>query len=167
MRPFNWRWLPIVAGFSLRGLPLWGQGSAAAQFLAEGDRLAWLKNWQSAEPFFARAETAFHEAGDKRNELYAKVSRLRGELPKLSLMETSQALADTLDNPLTQNDLPLRLRCLVVKGDVDLDLDTELAERDWTEALSIASKLNDPAWINRANGELGIIAFCTETVARP
>jgi tetratricopeptide (TPR) repeat protein len=74
-------------------------------------------------------------------------------------MEPSQELANTLDNPLTQNDLPLRLRCLVVKGDVDLDFDTELAERDWTEALSIATKLNDPAWINRANGELGIIAF--------
>jgi len=95
MRPINWRWLPIVAGLSLLRLPLWGQGSTADQFLAEGDRLAWLKNWQSAEPFFAKAETAFHEAGDKRNELYAKVSRLRGELPKLSLMATSQELADT------------------------------------------------------------------------
>jgi hypothetical protein len=46
-----------------------------------------------------------------------------------------------------------------VKGDVDLDFDTALAARDWTEALSIAKRLEDTAWINRANGELGIISF--------
>jgi len=58
-----------------------------------------------------------------------------------------------------EQDLRLRLRCLVVKGDVDLDLDAQLAERDWTEALEIAAKLKDDAWMNRATGELGIISF--------
>jgi hypothetical protein len=40
------------------------------------------------------------------------------------------------------------------KGDVDLDFDTDLAARDWTEALSVANTLGNAAWIN-ANGELG------------
>ena len=40
-----------------------------------------------------------------------------------------------------------------------MDFDTDLAERDWTEALSIAKTLGDSPWINRANGELGLISF--------
>jgi hypothetical protein len=81
MRPINWRWLPILAGLSLLRLPLWGQGSAAGQFLAEGDRLAWLKNWQSAEPFFAKAETAFHQAGDKRTSYTRKSAACEASFP--------------------------------------------------------------------------------------
>ena len=46
-----------------------------------------------------------------------------------------------------------------MKGDVDLDFDTALAARDWTEVLSIAKHLEDAAWVNRSNGELGIISF--------
>src|SRR5580698_3856309 len=47
----------------------------AERLLADGDRLAWLKNWQAAEPFFEKAEILFRERGDKRNELYARISR--------------------------------------------------------------------------------------------
>jgi len=143
----------VVAG------QLHSQVRDAERLLTEGDHLAWLKNWQAAEPYFEKAETAFRASGDSRNALYAEVSRLRGALPKLSLIETSQALAEKLDDPLMKADLTLRLRCLVVKGDVDLDLDTELAKSDWTEALEIATKLNEEAWMNRATGELGIISF--------
>src|SRR6202022_2866956 len=101
----------------------------------------------------------FRELGDKRNELYARVSRMRGQLPSRGLFETSTYLASVLDDPLTRDDARLRLRCLTVKGDVDLDFDTALAARDWTEVLSIAKHLEDAAWVNRANGELGIISF--------
>ena len=131
----------------------------AKHLLAEGDRLAWLKNWQAAEPFFEKAEAVFRERGDRRNELYAQISRIRGELPRRGLFETSTFLDSLLDDPLLKTDAQLRLRCLTVKGDVDLDFDTDLAARDWTEALSIAKTLGDSAWINRANGELGVISF--------
>ena len=117
------------------------------RLLAEGDRIGWLKNWQKAEPFFARAEVLFREGGDRRNELYSRVSRIRGELQKRGLFETSTLLASILDDPLLKNDPQLRLRCLTVKGDVDLDFDTDLAARDWTEALSVAKSLGDSAWI--------------------
>ena len=33
-----------------------GKQSEAERLLTDGDRLAWLKNWQAAEPFFERAE---------------------------------------------------------------------------------------------------------------
>ena len=127
--------------------------------LAEAERLAWLKNWTRAEPLFASAERAFAARGDRRNELYALISKLRGQLPQLPNAEVSQTLADLLTDPLVKSDQRLRLRCLVVKGDTDLDMDAGLAERDWTEALALAKALNDKGWESRATGELGILAF--------
>src|SRR5579863_4215105 len=121
------------------------QQDDAKHLLAEGDRLAWLKNWQAAEPFFAKAEALFRAGGDRRNELYAQISRIRGELQRRGLFETSTLLDSILDDPLLKNDPQLRLRCLTVKGDVDLDFDTDLAARDWTEALAIAKNLGDSA----------------------
>lgn len=150
--------LCILTGLLLPGISR-AQQDDAKHLLAEGDRLAWLKNWQAAEPFFAKAETLFRADGDRRNELYAQISRIRGELQRRGLFETSTLLDSILDDPLLKNDPQLRLRCLTVKGDVDLDFDTDLAARDWTEALAIAKNLGDSAWINRANGELGVISF--------
>jgi tetratricopeptide (TPR) repeat protein len=127
--------------------------------LAEADRLAWLKNWYRAEPLFAQAERLFAARGDRRNELYAHIGRLRGELPRRANAEVSQELADLLIDPVVKGDARLRLRCLVVKGDTDLDMDVGLAERDWTEALGLAKGLGDKRWESRATGELGIIAL--------
>ena len=131
----------------------------AADLLAEADRLAWLKNWSRAEPLFSKADEMFTAAGDERNALYARISAIRGRLPQLRLIEVSQTLSDYLDNPIVQNDPKLKLRCLVVKGDVDLDFDDGLAQTDWTEALTLAKSLKDPDWEARATGELGIITF--------
>ena len=151
--------LAVYAVAFVLGHSAFGQQGEAERLIAEGDKLAWLKNWQAAEPFFEKAEVLFRERGDKRNELYARISRMRGQLPSRGLFETSTYLASVLDDPLTKDDARLRLRCLTVKGDVDLDFDTALAARDWTEVLSIAKRLEDAAWVNRANGELGIISF--------
>src|ERR1700689_1538434 len=151
--------LAVYAGMLLIGHSAFGQDGEAERLLTDGDKLAWLKNWQAAEPFFEKAEILFRERGDKRNELYARMSRMRGQLPSRGLFETSTYLASVLDDPLTKDDARLRLLCLTVKGDVDLDFDTALAARDWTEVLSIAKRLEDAAWVNRANGELGIISF--------
>ena len=134
-------------------------GLTPEQQLAEAERLAWLKNWSKAEPFFAVAETGFTARGDRRNALFAKISRIRAELPRRALAATSDELAALLDEPLVQADSDLKLRCLVVKGDVDLDHDVELAHRDWTEARAVAEQLGHKAWVNRADGELGIVAF--------
>src|SRR5713226_4756299 len=45
--------------------------------LAEANRLAWLFNWPKAEPLYVRAEKLFKEKGDTRNEIYARVGRIR------------------------------------------------------------------------------------------
>jgi len=129
------------------------------EFLAEADRLAWLRVWTRAEPLYAQAREAFLKRGDSRNALYAEVSRLRGQLPTLAVPEVSERLSEYLDHPLVQSDDRLRLRVLVIKGETDEDLDPSLSQRSWTEVLALAQKLNEPAWANRARGELGLVAF--------
>src|SRR5439155_8841967 len=59
----------------------------------------------------------------------------------------------------SSNDAQLRLRILTVKGDTDMDLDVDLAQRDWSAALDAARMLGDKGWEARATGELGIIDF--------
>jgi tetratricopeptide (TPR) repeat protein len=147
--------LIFIAACSLRG----GDAPPGADALRSGERLGWLRNWNAARPFYAEAERQFEAAGDRRNALFARISRLRGELDSRSYLQTSAHLADLLEQPLVQSDLALRLRCLAVKGDVDLELDTDLARRDWSEAKAVAEKLNELAWVNRANAELAITGF--------
>lgn len=145
--------LPVC---SLQGADAAGSAAAA---LESAERLAWLRNWSAAQPYYAEAERHFEAAGDRRNAAFARISRIRGELHRLALIETSQRLATELEDPLMESDLRLRLRCLVVKGDVDLDFDSSLAQRDWAEAKAVAETLGDAAWVNRANGELAIVSF--------
>ncbi|HWW87194.1 MAG TPA: hypothetical protein VNZ26_26535, partial [Vicinamibacterales bacterium] len=129
------------------------------KLLQDADRLAWLKNWTRAEPLYADAERLFNERSDQRNALYASVNKLRAQLPRLAVPEVSQQLAKYLDDPIVRTDDRLRLRCLVIKGETDTDLDPFLAEQSWREALKVATKLTDSAWVNRAEGELGLVAF--------
>src|SRR5689334_7302807 len=136
-----------------------GTAPSANPALQNGERLAWLRNWSAALPYYKQAEREFSASGDRSNALFAHISGIRGELQRLPLLETSELLANELDDPLVESDPRLRLRCLVVKGDVDLDLDTELARRDWTEAHLLAESLREAGWANRARGELAIISF--------
>jgi CHAT domain-containing protein len=147
-----------VIYFSISGL-FAGPDADPKTTLAEADRLAWLKNWTKAEPLFQKAEEGFKTDGDRRNELYARVGKLRGELRSKSPQIISHEVALLMADPLVQTDKALRLRCVTVKGDADLDTDSNLAQRDWKEALELSKDLVLADWESRANGELGIIAF--------
>jgi hypothetical protein len=92
--------------------------------------LADLRAWTRAEPFFIEAERGFTQSGDASNALLAKLGRIRGELPRRSIAEVSQELADILESPLVATDDRIRLRCLVIKGETDEDYDAVLAEED-------------------------------------
>src|ERR1043165_90471 len=82
-------------------------GATAA--LQSAERLAWLRNWTAAQPYYAEAERSFEAVGDRRNATFARISRIRGELHRLALIETSQRLATELEDPLMESDLRLRL----------------------------------------------------------
>lgn len=126
------------------------------QALRYGD----LYNWSDAAPLFAEAEQIYTQRGDGRNALYARLGRIRSTMEQLSLPEVSQQLGDELDdNPLLQTDKELRLFCLVVRGDIDGELDAAPMRRDWDAALKIAQELGDKKWQNRASGEIGFSMF--------
>src|SRR5271157_322398 len=127
--------------------------------LAEADRFFWLNNGPKAAPLYAKAESLFASRGDARNELYAKIGRLRSEAETMSFVELSRFLNDQLQNPIMRNDPKLRLWCLAAKGYTDIEIDYRAEKKDWQEAQQIAKSLGDERWATRASGELGVIAF--------
>ena len=134
-------------------------GSDPNKLLEEADRLAWLRAWGRAEPLFTQARKLFGDRGDQPNALYAEISAFRGQLPRMAVPEASARLAAYLEHPLVQGDYRLRLRCLVIKGETDEDLDPSVAGESWRQAQALAEELGDAAWANRAKGELGVLAF--------
>ncbi len=127
--------------------------------LAEADRLYWLNNGPKAAPLYAKAESLFANRGDTRNELYAKIGRLRSEAETMSFVDLSRFLNDQLQNPIMRNDPRLRLWCLTAKGYTDIEIDYRAEKQDWLEAQQIAQSLGDDRLATRASGELGVIAF--------
>ena len=127
--------------------------------LAEANRLYWLNNGPRAAPLYAKAESLFASRGDARNELYAKIGRLRSEAETMSFVELSRFLNDQLQNPIMRNDPRLRVWCLAAKGYTDIEIDYRAEKQDWLEAQQIAKNLGDDRLATRASGELGVIAF--------
>ena len=127
--------------------------------LAEADRLAWLTNWYDALPIYIEVEQSASKTGNRRDAMYAKFGRLRGQMQVLPLPDISERIGADLATPLGKLDRRLRLRGLTAKGDIDLEWDVLAAERDWREVRQLARDLGDPGWENRANGELGVISF--------
>ena len=133
--------------------------SDANALLREADRLSWLLNWTASEPFYERAEIEFRRSGDMRNELYARVGRLRAQFDRLSFVTISDSFNKILKSPITHRDPRLKLWCLVNKGYADLEIDLPTAKADWTAAREVAVQIGEDRWAVRASGELGVIAF--------
>ena len=127
--------------------------------LAAADHFYFLNNGPAAAPLYARAEKLFTERGDARNELHAKVGRLRSEAETMSFVDLSRFLNEQLQNPIVQSDKQLRLWCLIAKGYTDIEIDYRSSKRDWLEAQDIAKSLGEDQWVTRASGELGLIGF--------
>lgn len=130
-----------------------------AVLLRQAEHLRDLFNWADAGPLYAQAEKLFALAGDERNSTYAKFGRTRGSMETLNLPETSDYLSHQLESHVVQQDLRLKLLCLVVKGDIDGEIDSGPARADWEEALRVAQELGDEKWKSRASAELGFEQF--------
>ena len=90
------------------------QRSANAEILlANADHFYFLNNGPAAAPLYTRAEKLFSEREDARNELHAKVGRLRSEAETMSFVDLSRCLSEELQNPIVQADKKLRLWCLI------------------------------------------------------
>src|ERR1035437_7286075 len=73
------------------------QQSADPQVLLKAaDRFYFLNNGPAAAPLYARAEKLFSEQGDARNELHAKIGRLRSEAETMSFVDLSRFLNEQI-----------------------------------------------------------------------
>jgi CHAT domain-containing protein len=135
------------------------QSTDPQALLATANHFYWLNNGPAAGPLFARAEKLFAAESDSRNELYARVGRLRSQAETMSFVDLSRVLNEQLQNPIVQKDPRLRLWCLIAKGYTDIEIDYRASKRDWLEAQDIAKTLGESQWVTRASGELGLIAF--------
>ena len=133
--------------------------------LAKASYFYWLHNLPAAAPLFARAEELATQAHDERDALYAKIGLSRSS-DGMSFPQLSAFIAAQLKTPLVQNDQELRLWCLGVKGDADDEVNAAAAKQDWQQALSLAQKLGQKEWANRASGELGLVGFLQGDVSR-
>ena len=138
---------------------LFGQNADPLNLLKMADRFADFYNWADAGPIYEQAEQLFNVSGDTRNSLYAKIGFLRSSMESSSLPELSGYIADQLATKAVQDDRELKFRCLEAKGDVDGEIDTASAVRDWTEVLAMAKSVADRKLTARATGELAILAF--------
>lgn len=129
------------------------------ELLDEAEHLFWLNNPIEARPLYARAAQLFAAEGDRRNAFYASVSQIPAEMESTNLADLSQYLAKELRRPGIDRDPYLRLRLLVVKGEVDLNLDGLSSRPVWSEVESLASSMGERQLASRASGELGILAF--------
>lgn len=131
----------------------------ASVLLAEANRLSWLFNWPKAEPLYVRAEELFKQKGDTRNEIYARVGRIRAESETMSYTDVSRMIGEAMETPAAKADPKLMLWCLVQKGYTDIEISGESSKRAWLEAKALAHSLGETQWESRAEGELGTIAF--------
>jgi CHAT domain-containing protein len=139
-----------------------GQQFQARELLARALHLADLYNWADAAPAFTEAEQLFVAAGDQRNALYAKLGRIRSNIERdqQTLPNVSAQLGEALDDdPLLRIDKELRMFCLIVKGDIDTEINTGAMRRDWEQVQTLARDLGNTKWQYRALAQLGIAAF--------
>ena len=158
------RWMVVVLALGIVGAIAGAQqppsGDDPDALLKQALRYGDLYNWSDAAPLFRKAEQIYAERGDTRNALYARLGTIRSTMEQLSLPEISEQLGDELDqNPLLRSDDELRLFSLVVRGDIDGELDAAPMRRDWEAVLEVAQKLGDKKWQNRASGEIGFSMF--------
>ncbi len=133
-------------------------GRDPQRILAEANRFYWGHNLPLALPLYQRAEALFTQSHDPRDALYARIGVMRAS-DETSFPEISAFIASQLQTPLVQHDSLLRLWCLGVKGDADDELNVNAAEQDWDQVESLANRLRQKEWANRAMGELGIVAY--------
>jgi CHAT domain-containing protein len=147
-------------GSSVAGLQKLTVSNNPDILLAEANQFAWVFNWPKAGPLYVQAEKLFKERGDQRDEIYARIGRIRAQSQQgMSFVEVSAMLAKQLEDPIVKNHARLRLWCLAAKGYTDIEIDPMSSGRAWLEVREIARRLGETQWEARATGELGTIAF--------
>jgi hypothetical protein len=129
-----------------------------SEILDKADHLADSFSLAKAQPLYRQAEAASHASVNEYDELRAKLGQLRYRVQQGSYTATRDELRKILVTPVVANDPRLKIHALEILGVIDLNQNTSAALNDWTELLTTAKTIGDAKWINRANGNLGIVA---------
>jgi len=139
------RLIPFFVLFltTVGSVPLRPQDRRSAQELLDRAlHFADLYNWDDAGEDFAEAEKLFLAAGDERNALYAKLWQDPFDhRPTSPARNFGSARLELEKNPLLQTDKQLRFFCLIVKGDIDGEIDARAMREDWEEVQELAKEL--------------------------
>ena len=146
----------LIAAALLAATSLTAQ--SPADLLAQADELAVHGKSSKAQPLYLQAETEFRNAGDSRNEMYAKFGILKYNVQLGSYTASREEVQQILATPLVAGDPHLKIRGLEILGTIDMNENTPAAFNDWTNLLATAKAIGDAKWENRANGYLGIVA---------
>ncbi len=144
----SWRRiLPLgLIYFALAGL---GTGWAAptaedgASLLKEANRLMNLSNQQKAAPLYESALRCFLDSGDRKNALAAKMGTVLAGIQQGFLPKHSAALEEYLNDPLVKGDDELKLRGLLAKGEIDLEINPLQAKTILEEADALLDQAAD------------------------
>jgi CHAT domain-containing protein/tetratricopeptide (TPR) repeat protein len=124
-----------------------------------------LYNWRVASPMFASAERALGERRDHKGALYAHIGALTLD-SNTSIRQQSGEVARLLaTEPALTEDRELRLFALVVKGTLDRNVDQVASRSDWEQVQHLARDLQEPKWIYRAEGDLGLADYYDGNIA--
>lgn len=129
-----------------------------AELLSQADRLADSSNLFKAQRLYREAEAGFRSAGDQSNELRARLGTVRYKVQRGYYTASREELQHLVQTSLVENDLQLKIRCLEILGNIDMNQNTPAALNDWTNLLLAAETAKDAKWVNRANGYLGIVS---------
>jgi tetratricopeptide (TPR) repeat protein len=108
---------------------------------------------------FSKAEKLFIAKGDQRDALYARLGSIRAKVDRPLPTISAQLAAQLGTNPLLQKDKQLRMFCLIVKGDIDGEMNSGAMRSDWQQVQTLARELGDKKWQYRSLAQLGLVAF--------
>jgi len=136
------------------------QDRELSEKFSNAERLFWLDNWVKARDLYAECEEGY-ATSDPAKALISKFSRLRADAEtKLSYTTVSRLIAADLERSVARNHPDVRLRGLLVKATADLSIhDPSISGREWQQVRELAHSLKESGWEERAEGELGIVAY--------
>jgi hypothetical protein len=151
-----------IVGFQV--LP-WRNPDSPEALLARADEMSWLNSWIAAEPLYRQAELQFAQRHQPSKALYARVSEMPAH-SESSMSVPAQIALLTRDLALPEAQEPeTRLRALTILGMLEVNYDSGMAQKTWTEVETMALRQRHYLLASRAIGEQGIAAFLLGDIA--
>lgn len=143
----------------------WRNPASPEALLERADEKSWLNSWIEAEPLYRQAEVQFTQRHQLSKALYARVSEMPAH-SESSISVPAQIVLLTHDLALPEAQEPeTRLRVLTVLGMLEVNYDSGMAQKTWTEVETLAFRQRRYLLASRAIGEQGIAAFLLGDIA--